>query len=346
MSVTPAMGASTVAGRTSTAPIVTLDGNMCRMDVFTILVCWNGAGGLAVISNSKEITEMKAVQAAVLLVAGALGAVLFMNWKGRTPEAPPPVEQPATPALPPEPAPVAAPEPPKPVVKPRPVRRKPAEPVVASNHPPAPVSQAPAPVTPSTPPVEAVRPADPPPPPPPPPLRKVTMPSGTLIPVRIIETLSSDRNKPGDTFTASLDQDLVVDGFVIADRGARADGKIVETQAAGRVKGLSSLAVELTQIVTSDGQRIDIQTDSFTKAGQSSKGTDAAKVGGAAAIGAAIGAIAGGGKGAGIGAIIGGSAGTGTVLATRGKAAVLSSETQISFRLRDSVTITEKRRKN
>jgi hypothetical protein len=55
-----------------------------------------------------------------------------------------------------------------------------------------------------------------------------------------------------------------------------------------------------------------------------------------------VGAIAGGGKGAAIGAGIGGAAGTGTVVATRGKPAVLASETRLSFRLQEPVTVVEK----
>jgi MFS family permease len=62
----------------------------------------------------------------------------------------------------------------------------------------------------------------------------------------------------------------------------------------GKVKGLAVLAIELTQLNTSDGQRVVISTDSFTKTGPESKGNDAAKVGGGAALGAIIGAILGG----------------------------------------------------
>jgi hypothetical protein len=183
----------------------------------------------------------------------------------------------------------------------------------------------------------------PPPPPPPPPPRQVTVTAGTLLPVRLVEGLSSDRNQPGDTFSATLDAPLVVDGFVIAERGSRLEGKVVQSQQAGRVRGVSDLSLELTSLKTSDGQRVSIQTDAFEKRGETSVGKDAAKVGAAAGIGAAIGAIAGGGKGAGIGAAIGGAAGTGGVMATRGKAATIPSETRISFRLRDPVTVTEHR---
>jgi hypothetical protein len=170
----------------------------------------------------------------------------------------------------------------------------------------------------------------------------VTLLAGTLLPVRIVESLSSDRNQSGDTFTATLEGPLVVDGFVIAERGARVEGRVVQSQRAPRVKGASDLAIELTQLRTSDGQKVRIETETFEKHGHRSVGKEAAEIGAGAAIGAAIGAIAGGGKGAGIGAAVGGAAGTGGALATRGDPAVLPAETKISFRLRNSVTITER----
>ncbi len=304
---------------------------------------------------------MKIVQAAVLVLVGALGAMLYVKVKGN-PEQPAAVTQPAaqpvaatTPApAPPVEVPAAQPAP-EPVKK-RPTR-EPARTTIATRRDPvaAPVSTPPA----SAPPVAASTPAPVETPvappreempvkmeaPPPPPPRSVTITAGTLIPVRLIETVSSDRNHPGDTFTASLDEPLVADGFVIAERGARVEGRILSTQEAGRVKGLSQIALALTSIMTSDGQRVEITTDSFAKNGPESKGSDAAKIGGAAAIGAAIGAIAGGGKGAAIGAGVGGAAGTGGVMATRGKPAVLPSETKISFRLSNSVTVTERRKR-
>jgi hypothetical protein len=171
--------------------------------------------------------------------------------------------------------------------------------------------------------------------------RTVTLPAGSLIAVRLDEALSSDRNQPGDSFRAILDQPIAVDGLVVAERGARVMGKVVEAERAGRVKGLSHLALELTQLTTSDGQKVKLQTESFSKQGEASQKSDAVKIGAAAAIGAAIGAIAGGGKGAAIGAGAGGAAGTGGVMATRGKAAELPVETKVSFRLRNAVNLTE-----
>jgi hypothetical protein len=169
----------------------------------------------------------------------------------------------------------------------------------------------------------------------------VTIAAGTLISTRLAERLSSDDLKPGDSFTVTLDKPLVVDGFVIAERGARAEGRVLASNQAGRLSGVSSLSIHLTRLRTSDGQNVQISTDPFRKQGDTTKAEDAKKVGIGAGLGAVIGAIAGGGKGAAIGAGVGGAAGAGTVAATRGKAVELPVETRIDFRLSNPVTLTE-----
>ena len=177
---------------------------------------------------------------------------------------------------------------------------------------------------------------------PPPPPRSVTVPAGTLITVRLAQPLETGRNSMGDAFTATLDQPLVVNGLVIAERGSRQFGKLALADQAGRVKGRAALGLELVSLNTADGQQVNITTEVFRHEAASSAGRDTAKAGVMAGIGAAIGAIAGGGKGAAIGAAAGGAAGAGTVLATRGGQARLPAETRISFRLSQPVTLTEK----
>lgn len=169
----------------------------------------------------------------------------------------------------------------------------------------------------------------------------VTLQAGTTLQIRLGETLASDHNYTGDTFRATLENQIIVDGFIIADRGSKVLGKVVTAQQAGRVEGLSGLTLALTEINTTDGQRVRIQTDLYDKRDPGSVGSDAAKIAGGAALGAIIGAIAGGGKGAAIGAGAGGAAGTGIVLATRGRPTTLPIETRLAFRLAAPVTITE-----
>jgi hypothetical protein len=170
----------------------------------------------------------------------------------------------------------------------------------------------------------------------------VTVPAGTTISVRINSTLSSEKNIVGDKFTATLESPLVIDNVVLAERGAKVEGKVAEVDRSGRVKGTARLALVLTRIQLSDGQRVALETDPWERVAESSKKSDAAKVGIMAGIGAAIGAIAGGGKGAAIGAASGAGAGGGVVLASRGKPAQVDVETRIPFRLSNALTVTEK----
>lgn len=172
--------------------------------------------------------------------------------------------------------------------------------------------------------------------------RTVTLPAGTNAVIRLAETLSPEHNYTGDTFRATLESPIITDGFVIADKGSKVLGKIVNAQKPGRVQGVAELTLTLTEINTSDGQRVKINTSAWNKKGAKSTGQDGGKIAGGAALGAIIGAIAGGGKGAAIGAGAGGAAGTGAVLATRGKTITLPIETRLTFRLTNPVTITEK----
>ncbi len=170
----------------------------------------------------------------------------------------------------------------------------------------------------------------------------MTIDAGTSLVVRLAEALSTEKNVTGDTFRGTLDSPIILDGFIIADKGSQVHGKVANSQKAGRVDGLSSIALTLTEINTTDGQTVRVKTNNWEKQGEKSVGTDAAKIGGGAALGAIIGAIAGGGKGAAIGAAGGGAVGTGVVLATRGKPTVLPLETRLTFRLDQPVSITER----
>ncbi len=186
------------------------------------------------------------------------------------------------------------------------------------------------------------RPAPTPAPPPAPAVKTVTLASGTPIVVRSTSTLSTKTAETGGTFDATLEKPIVHNGWVVAPRGSRIVGKIVQSDPGGRVKGTASLDVALTSITTADGQRIAVNTSNVSQEAKSTKKKDAAKVGIGAGIGAAIGAIAGGGKGAAIGAGVGGAGGTAAVLGTRGEAAVIPAETVMTFELRSPVTITER----
>ncbi|MFN7934570.1 MAG: hypothetical protein U0R19_14660 [Bryobacteraceae bacterium] len=166
----------------------------------------------------------------------------------------------------------------------------------------------------------------------------IVLDAGTNIRVRSTTALSTKNNAAGDAFHGSLDAPLTVDGKVVAEKGARVQGVVANSDPGGRVKGVASISVRLTSIETDKGP-VAVRTSTVTHQARTTKKNDAIKVGIGSGIGAAIGAIAGGGKGAAIGAGAGAGAGTGVVLATRGEPAVVPAESVLSFRLTDSVKL-------
>jgi hypothetical protein len=197
---------------------------------------------------------------------------------------------------------------------------------------------APAPASPAAP-ARAPQPAPVAAPAPPPKPKVARLNAGQVITIRTTREISTKTAKTGDPFSAILEEPITVDGWVVAGPGAKMDGRIVESDKGGRVKGKASLTLELTNLTTSDGQKIEIVTTPLSSEAAANKKKDAAKVGVAAGAGAAIGAIAGGGQGAAIGALVGGGAGA----VMRGDAAVIPAESVVSFELRSPVTIQEKK---
>lgn len=166
----------------------------------------------------------------------------------------------------------------------------------------------------------------------------VTIPSGRHLHIRLQDPLDSGVNKSGDVFHAILDQNVEVDGKVIAARGSILQGKLSKVAQSGRVEGRATMALQLTSLVLA-GQTHSIQTDLLSFEAESTVKKDATKVGVGAGVGAVIGAIAGGGKGAAIGAAVGGGAGTAAVVATRGKEVRFDAEHKLDFTLSRDVSI-------
>src|SRR5262249_2351344 len=142
---------------------------------------------------------------------------------------------------------------------------------------------------------------------------KAIVPAGTKLRVVLLQPISSDKSRRGDSFLASLAEPVVIDGKTFFPRGTKIRGHIVDAKESGRVKGLASLKLTLTEIVRDEGEFINISTRPYIAVAESTKKRDAAIIGGGTGVGAAVGAIAGGGKGAAIGAAAGAGVGTGTV---------------------------------
>ena len=228
-----------------------------------------------------------------------------------------PVKPAKTPAklAPPAPAPAATPAP---------------APTSASDSAPGPLHD-PAPEKPSAP-------APPPPPPPPQPVT-VSIPEGTIVTVRTIDSVDSNASRPGQSFRASLDAPIVVGDTVVIPRGLNVNLKIVDASSAGKFKGRSELTVSLDSF-TYQGRTYQIASSDVQEKGGSRGKRSAEVIGGGAVLGAIIGGLAGGGKGAAIGAGAGAAGGTAVQALTHGQQVKIPSETRLDFTLHDPVNVT------
>jgi len=162
--------------------------------------------------------------------------------------------------------------------------------------------------------------------------------AGTIIRVRLQDTLDTAVNQSGDTFRALVDQDFLVGDKVVVPRGSLVEGKLTFVERSGRVSGRAAMSLQFVSLNVGS-RSYPLQTEILSFEAESTKKKDVTKVGIASGIGAAIGAIAGGGKGAAIGAAVGAGAGGAGVAATRGEEVQFLVEDVLEFTLNENVPI-------
>ena len=175
-------------------------------------------------------------------------------------------------------------------------------------------------------------------PPPPPPPKPVTIESGTVLNIRMIDAVDTGKNHAGDSFRATLDSPITVGDKVVIPEGADVVGRIADLKDAGHFAGQPQLALELSSLSV-NGRKYTLHTNQYTRQGKSRGSSTAKKVGAGAAIGAVIGGIAGGGKGAAIGAATGAGVGGGAQAVTKPEQVRVETEALLSFRLENPLTL-------
>jgi len=166
----------------------------------------------------------------------------------------------------------------------------------------------------------------------------VTISAGTVITVRMIDSIDSSKNQPGQEFDATVDAPVASGSAVVIPKDSTAKVRLVDAADSGRMRGSASLELELISL-TVNGRPYEVQSGYYQEHGGSRGQRTAAATGGGAVLGALIGAIAGGGKGAAIGAGSGAAVGAGASAATKGSSIKVPSETKIDFTLKQPVTI-------
>jgi hypothetical protein len=168
--------------------------------------------------------------------------------------------------------------------------------------------------------------------------KRITVPAGTRILVRMVDSVDSSKQKTGYRFTATLETNLQAEDTVVAPRGTTLYGQLAKASSSGRMSGSSELVLELTDI-TINGTAYPLLTSTFEIKGKGEGSKTAKKVFGGAGLGAIIGGIAGGGTGAAIGAAAGAAGGTALAGSKKGEQLVIPSESLIEFRLQQPVAL-------
>jgi hypothetical protein len=168
---------------------------------------------------------------------------------------------------------------------------------------------------------------------------QLTIKPGTFVMVRVDQMLSSNRNQPGDVFSATLMQPMVVDGVVVAQRGQTVMGRVAEAQKS-KAGHDSRLGLELTGLTLVDGTQATLRSQLVARRGPTTPaGQQVGTVATTTAVGASVGAMADWGTGAAIGAGAGAAAGIVGVLLTHNHPTVVYPETALTFRIETPVAI-------
>lgn len=167
----------------------------------------------------------------------------------------------------------------------------------------------------------------------------VTVPSGARLRVRVDEEMNSKDTAAGMVFHGVVLNDVVADGSVAIPRGAAVEGKVVDVHKAGDFKGQGALMLQLTDM-TLGGRTYPLASNEWTQHGVDKTGQTVNSAVGLGAVGAIIGAVAGGGAGAAVGAGVGGVAGLGASAASRRGEAVIPAEGILAFNLTQPTELT------
>jgi hypothetical protein len=173
---------------------------------------------------------------------------------------------------------------------------------------------------------------------------ELVLPAASVIGLQVETALSSERARIEDRVDARVTRDVMADGHVAIPAGSRVLGSVTLVDRGGKLKERARLGIRFHTLVLADGSEVPLNTEPFYRDGDSPSGESAKKIGGAAAVGAILGGILGGGKGAVVGGTTGAAGGTAMVMAGDRNPATVNSGSIVTVRLSSPVTIQVEKR--
>jgi hypothetical protein len=176
--------------------------------------------------------------------------------------------------------------------------------------------------------------------------------AGQVMRVRMNQTITSATARVGDQFATTVVVPVYASGIEVIPAGSEIVGRVVAVDRASRKSKAGTIGVHFVSLrlptgITRaiNGDLTDVAANNVTAdnegevSGRSAMKRNVVFIGGGAAAGALIGAIAGGGKGAGIGALVGGGLGTAGAVFSKGNEAVVKSGTEFGVVLNQTMSL-------
>jgi hypothetical protein len=165
----------------------------------------------------------------------------------------------------------------------------------------------------------------------------VTVPAGTSFKVAVSTGITSATAMPGDSWTGSVKDPVIVGDRVVIPAGAMVHGVVSGAKAAE--KGSRAVLVLSVRSVEVDGKTHSLSANADSMIAGSTRARNVGAVAGGAGAGALIGKAIGGGKGALIGGLIGAGAATGAVAASKGYQVEVKEGAEVTFNVNEAVVM-------
>ena len=187
---------------------------------------------------------------------------------------------------------------------------------------------------------------------------RLTVPAGTRIPLVLKHAISTKSVRPGDPVYLQTNFPVAQDNRILIPSGTYVQGVVDSIKRPGRVKGRAELLMHFTTLIFPNGYTVTfpgavegvpgadnskVKDQEGTLQAEGQRGKDVGTVARTTGAGAAIGALAAGGKGAGIGAGAGGVVGLATVLLSRGQDVRMEAGSTVEMELQRALILEEAR---